>query len=95
MPKGYWIVHIDVTDPAAYEAYRNAVAPYLAANAGRFVVRAGRSKLVEGALKPRHVVIEFPDYEMALSAYESAEYQAIKALRLKPSRADFVVVEGA
>ncbi len=94
MPKGYWIVHIDVADPAAYEGYRKAVAPFLAANGGTFAVRAGRSKLVEGALKPRHVVIEFDSFDHALAVYEGAEYQAIKALRLPVATADTVVVEG-
>jgi len=94
MPKGYWIVHTVVLDPAAFEAYRTALVPYLAANAGTFLVRAGRAEQVEGALKPRHVVIEFPDYEKALSAYESPDYQAIMALRHRASSADIVVVEG-
>ena len=94
MAKGYWIVHNVVTDPAAYDAYRKAVLPYLAANGGTIIVRAGRAKQVEGALKPRHIVIEFPDYEKALSAYESAEYKAIKALRLTASSGEVVVVEG-
>ena len=94
MPKGYWIVHIEVSDPAAYDGYRKSVAPFLAANGGTFLVRAGRAKLVEGALKPRHVVIEFSDYERSLAAYEGAEYQAIRAVRLPVSTGDVVVVEG-
>ena len=94
MAKGYWIVHNVVTAPAAFEAYRTALVPYLAANGGTFIVRAGRAKQVEGALKPRHIVIEFPDYDTALAAYEGAEYQAIKALRLNASSGDLVVVEG-
>lgn len=95
MAKGYWIVHIDVADATAYDVYRKAVAPFLAANHGAFLVRGGKAKLVEGALKPRHVVIEFPDYDTALAAYESEEYQAIKAIRLKAASGDGVVVEGA
>ena len=94
MPKGYWIVHIEVSDPAAYDGYRKLVAPFLAANGGTFIVRAGRAKQVEGALKPRHVVIEFDSFERALAAFEGAEYQAIRALRLPVSSGDAVVVEG-
>ena len=43
---------------------------------GRFVVRAGKSESLEGASKPRNVVIEFPDYAAALACYRSPEYQA-------------------
>ena len=40
------------------------------------MVRAGKSESLEGASKPRHVVIEFPDYAAALACYRSPEYQA-------------------
>ena len=49
---------------------------------------------LEGAGWPRHVVIEFPDYESALACYRSPEYQAAKAERVGAAEADIAVVDG-
>jgi uncharacterized protein (DUF1330 family) len=95
MPRGYWIVQNEITDPEGYARYRAAVVPYLERAGARFVVRAGRARPVEGSPGPRHIVIEFDDYEKALAAYESPEYQQLKALRLSSSRGDVSIVEGA
>ena len=94
MPKGYWIVHVDVDDPAAYEAYRQANAEAFAKYGGRFLVRGGPQDLREGSLRARSVVLEFDDLQTAIACYESPEYQAAKALRASVSRADLVIVPG-
>ncbi len=70
MAKGYWIAHIDVSDPDAYKAYLGANAIRLAKYGARFLVRAGRNETKEGTLRSRHVVIEFEDYATALACYE-------------------------
>ena len=94
MPKGYWIVHLDVTDLAAYAKYREFVQPFLAANNGRFVVRGGAQSVTEGSVRPRTVVVEFPSYAEAERAYHSTEYSQGKQLRMAISSADFAIVEG-
>ena len=94
MPKGYWIAHVDVSDPEAYRAYAAANNEILPKWGGRFVVRAGQSEVMEGALRSRHVVIEFPDYASARACYESDEYKANMARRTPVSTADMVIVEG-
>ncbi len=95
MAKGYWIAHVDVADPEAYKAYFAANAKPFAKYGGRFLMRAGRSTLKEGALRSRHVVIEFKDYATALACYESPEYQRALALRQPPvSQGDLVIIEG-
>jgi uncharacterized protein (DUF1330 family) len=94
MAKGYWIAHVTIDDAEAYRAYQEANAAPLAAFGARFLVRAGTCEGVEGAIRPRHVVIEFPSYADALACYASPEYQAAKALRDPVSRADIVIVEG-
>ena len=94
MPKGYWIVHVDVTDLSAYQNYRDFVQPFLIENHGRFVVRGGTQSVTEGSVKPRTVVVEFPSYAEAERAYHSAEYREGKKLRLAISSADFAIVEG-
>ena len=94
MAKGYWIAHVDVADPEAYKAYIAANAKPFAKYGARFVVRAGRNTLKEGALRSRHVVIEFKDYATALSCYQSPEYQSALALRQPVSQGDLVIIEG-
>jgi uncharacterized protein (DUF1330 family) len=94
MPKGYWIAHITVNDMEAYQAYRNVVHGILSAHGGRFIIRGGAQSVVEGAVRPRTVVIEFPSLQAAKTCYESPEYQAAKALRAKASDADLCIIEG-
>lgn len=94
MPKAYWIGHVTVTDPAAYEAYRQANAAAFGKYGARFLVRGGAQEVVEGELRPRSVVIEFPSLEAARACYESPEYRAAKALRTPVSLADLCIVEG-
>ena len=94
MPKAYWVAHVDITDPGAYEAYRAANAAAFARFGARFLVRGGAQHTREGQCRARTVVIEFPDIETARACYDSAEYQAAKALRDPVATADLVIVEG-
>lgn len=94
MAKGYWVVHVDVADPAAYAAYREFVNSFLPQHGGRILVRGGQQEISEGAVKPRTVVVEFPSVESARTAYHSAEYTEGKRLRTSISSADFAIVEG-
>lgn len=94
MPKGYWVAHVDVDDPDAYEKYRAANAAPFAEYGGRFLVRGGRQEVMEGAARKRTVVIEFDSYETAMACYTSAGYQAAKALRDPVSTGDLLIVEG-
>ena len=38
LPKGYWIVHIEVKDPAGYENYKNASSKILSRYGAKFLV---------------------------------------------------------
>ena len=94
MPKGYWIPHIDVSDPEGYKAYMAATPAAHQKYGGRALVRGGTQEVVEGKARSRNVVREFPDYATALGCYRSPEYQRAKPLRLAHSICDFVIVEG-
>lgn len=94
MTKGYWIAHVSVHDPAAYDAYRTANAAAFQKYGGRFLIRGGAQDVVEGQARPRSVVIEFDSVEIARDCYHSPEYQAAKALRDPVSTADVVIVAG-
>jgi uncharacterized protein (DUF1330 family) len=92
--KGYWLGHVDVTDPEGYKPYQTANAVAFGKFGARFLVRGGRSEIAEGAVRSRSVVIEFPSYEAALACYRSPDYQAAKALRQGKGELDLVVIEG-
>ncbi|MFV0281901.1 MAG: DUF1330 domain-containing protein [Rhodoblastus sp.] len=94
MPRGYWIGHVDVSDPEAYKAYVRANAAAFAKYGGKFLVRGGACEQPEGKLRARHVVIEFETYEKALACYRSPEYAAAIELRRPVSIGDIVIVEG-
>jgi len=90
----YWIARVDVTDPAAYEAYRTANAAAFAKYGARFLVRGGTHEVKEGTARSRNVVIAFKDYATALACYDSPEYQAAKSLRVNASVGDLVIIDG-
>ena len=94
MGSGYWIAHVDVTDPKGYEAYRSANADAFHKYGARFLVRAGAFEQVEGASRRRHVVMEFKDYDTALACYRSSEYQKAIALRRLAADTDLLVIGG-
>jgi len=94
MAKGYWVVRVTVNDEEHYPEYLKAGAPVYEKYGARFVVRGGRCEGVEGEIRARNVVVEWPDYETAKAAYESPEYQEAAAIRKRYADADFLIVEG-
>ena len=94
MPKGYWVAHVDVSNPEIYEDYKRANAAPFAEFGARFIVRGGAQSEREGKTRARTVVIEFPSIEAAIACYESDAYKAAKALRDPISTGDLVIVEG-
>jgi len=91
----YLIAQLTITDPAAFEAYRQAVPPVIAAHGGRYLVRGGAMTRLEGEPGgPRIVVLVFDDTAAAERFYNSAEYQKILPLRLRGASGSVVVIEG-
>lgn len=95
MPKGYWIGHVDVSNPEKYPDYMKAAQPAYEKYGAKFIVRGGKSAAVEGAARGRHVVVEFSSYETALACYHSPEYQAAAKIRRANSMGEILIVEGA
>lgn len=94
MPKGYWIVRVDITDMEQYKSYMAANAEPYQKFGARLLVRGGRFETPEGTSRSRNAVIEFPSYEAALACWNSPEYQAARKLRLPVSTLDLVIIEG-
>jgi uncharacterized protein (DUF1330 family) len=80
---GYLIANLEVTDPAGFEEYRQKVSPLIAQFGGRYLVRGGDVKTLEGNL-PIHrlVVLEFPSVEAAQRFYDCSKYQPLLKIRL-------------
>lgn len=94
MPKGYWIVHVDVTDAENYPKYLAQDALAFEKYDAVFHVRGGKCEGPEGPVRSRHVVIEFESYERAMECYNSPEYQEAVKLRQAYSDSEIVIVEG-
>ncbi len=94
MPKGYWIVRVDISDQEKYKGYIAANAEPLKKYGARFLVRAGHSENPEGTMRSRNAVIEFPSYQAAVDCWHSPEYQKAMGIRQPVSTADLIIIEG-
>ena len=93
---GYVVVDVDVTDQATYDEYRKHVLATITKHGGKFLVRGGAFEKIEGDW-PWHrvVVLEFPSVAAAKTWYNSPDYQPLAKMRLKASRSNLIIVEGA
>jgi uncharacterized protein (DUF1330 family) len=94
MPKGYVIVHAEVTNPEKWAEYVAKTKAALDKYGGTPIVRGGRCQITEGTGRPRNVVLEFASYEAAQGYATSAEYAEARKARLGAGTIDIVVVEG-
>lgn len=95
MAKGYWIaVYHSVADASTLGRYAAQATPVLLAHGARFLARGTPARTFEGGANERCVVIEFPSVEMAVAAYESAEYQAVLSVIRDSVRREVRIVPG-
>jgi uncharacterized protein (DUF1330 family) len=94
MAKGYWVANIDVSDMDGYKQYVAANAVPFRKYSAKFLIRGGKSEAVEGKLRSRVVVIEFPSYQAALDCYHSPEYAHAKTFRDGKAVGEIIVLEG-
>jgi uncharacterized protein (DUF1330 family) len=91
----YIIVEVETTDEALMAEYRKHTPGAIARFGGKFIVRGGKTKTLEGGWTPsRIVVLEFPDYEAAEKFYASDHYKPILAMRLKAGKSKAILVDG-
>ncbi len=90
----YLIGNYDVTDLAGYREYQQNSAPILAGG-GKLLVLDKASEGKEGTAGHMTVVIEYPDKDAAIAAYESESYQAVVGMRLGATEnGRLVIVDG-
>jgi len=91
----YFIVDVDVHNPAGMREYLEKVPGTLAKYGGRYIVRGGQFEVVEGDWQPSRVVmLEFPNMEQAKRWYHCEEYKEMKEARFKAAKTNMVLVEG-
>lgn len=91
----YLIADVTLHDSAAYEEYQQEVPAIIAAHGGRYLVRGGAARVLEGSWLPqRAVVLEFPNMAALETFWASPEYQPMRALRERVARSNIIVVDG-
>ena len=91
----YVVTEIEVIDKDRYEAYKQMVAPSIAAYGGKFLLRGGATETLEGTWSPqRFVIVEFASREQAKAWWGSPQYAEAKALRQATARTQMIVAEG-
>ena len=89
MPRGYFFGEFEITDPAAYEAYRVKVPDIISAHGGRILVRGGEPQPFDGTMPQRRfIVVEFDSPDAVRAFYSSDAYQAVLPFRLNASTSD-------
>jgi uncharacterized protein (DUF1330 family) len=94
MPKGYWIPHLDVSNPEGFQAYREMADAAHARFGSKLLARGGRREVVEGKMRARNVLREFNSFDEAQAFYRGPEYSRAHPLREPHSICDFLIVEG-
>lgn len=94
MPRGYVIARVTVNDPDAYQRYADLARVAMEKHGAKILARGGRYVALEGAARPRNVILEFETYDGALAYWRSADYQAARAHRLGAADIELCVVEG-
>lgn len=91
----YFIVDLDVHDPAGFREYQQKVGPTLEQYGGKYIVRGGATEsLEENWPIHRLVILEFASVEQAKRWYNSEEYTAIKDIRLRTAHIRDILVQG-
>ena len=92
---GYLIAQLNMTDKESFKLYAETVPESVKKFGGKYLVRAGEFKSMQGKWDfTRNVIIEFPTYEKALEWYNSDEYKPIKQIRLDNSEGTNIIVKG-
>jgi uncharacterized protein (DUF1330 family) len=96
MKKGYWVVaYRTVGDEATMKNYVTLAVAALGKFGARTLVPPGSAVTAhEVGLQQMTVVVEFDSYEIALAAYESADYKKALAALGSGVERDFRIAEG-
>ena len=95
MKKGYWVIAWkSITDSAAVERYIAPGTEAILAHGGRILAGGVPARAYEQGASSRLVVVEFDSLQSAISAYESADYQASLVTLVGAAERDVRIIEG-
>ena len=91
----YVIVEIDVTDPIGYEEYKKQAGAMVAQHGGKYIVRGGKTEVLEGDWKPKRIVVlEFESADRARDWLNCEEYREPRKIRHRTAKTNMILVEG-
>lgn len=90
----YWIAHVDVSDMDIYKKYAEIATQAIKQHGGKFLARGGHYEVMEGNVKSRNVLAEFPSMDDALACYHSEIYASALEYSSKSSIRDVLILEG-
>jgi len=89
------IVDIEIHDQELYKKYTQLTPATIEAFGGKFKVRGGSHKVLEGDWQPnRVVVLEFPTAKAAQDWWDSEEYAKARKIRQQAASTNMIIVEG-
>jgi uncharacterized protein (DUF1330 family) len=91
----YVIVEIEIVDPVGYEEYKKQAAASVLKHGGKYIVRGGKTEVLEGDWKPqRIVVLQFESMERAKEWLNCEEYREPRKMRHRTAKTNMILVEG-
>ncbi|MEY2487901.1 MAG: hypothetical protein QOH39_3549 [Verrucomicrobiota bacterium] len=91
----YIIVEIEVTDPVGYEEYKKQASAAVHSHGGKYIVRGGKTEVLEGEWQPKRIVIlQFDSMERAREWLHCEEYREPRKLRHKTAKTNMILLEG-
>jgi uncharacterized protein (DUF1330 family) len=91
----YVIVEIDILDPAGYEEYKKLASATVEKYGGKYIVRGGRTEVLEGDWNPKRIVVlKFDSVPRAKEWISCEEYREPRKMRHRTARTNMIVVEG-
>ncbi len=91
----YLIVEIEITDPVGYEEYKKLAGATVEKYGGKYVVRGGKTEVMEGDWKPKRIVVlQFESMQRAKEWLNSEEYREPRKMRHQAAKTRMIVVDG-
>ena len=91
----YVISDVAPVNQEAFSIYKTHAASSIAKYGGRYIVRGGEIKTLEGSWDPTAlVIVEFPTAEQARIWYKSPEYAVALAIRDSALSRNLILVRG-
>ena len=89
------IVEIEVVDPVGYEEYKKQAAATVHQHGGKYIVRGGKTEVLEGDWKPKRIVLlQFESMERAKEWLNCEEYREPRKMRHRTAKTNMILVEG-